>query len=193
MLGYKGLARSQTKFLNNLFQSNGVSGDVESVSHERELVLKKRVTAGDRDDSRGDSDRPAAGLNRKVVSDFGVDVRKFSSVSGAVLMVEPAVGGNRSYDQSDCPDGQLRPGDVLVAVNGVDVTDMDRESVMKAIAAAAQDSGQCKIKVSHKTMQPITRIMVSKSKYWISEKIRVCQYPFAHIFKGIFQSQYSHF
>ena len=88
MLGYKGLARSQTKFLNNLFQSNGVGGE-ESVSHERELVLKKRVTAavGDSDDSR-----PTAGLNRKVVSDFGVDVRKFSSVSGAVLMVEPSGG-----------------------------------------------------------------------------------------------------
>ena len=28
---------------------------------------------------------------------------------------------------------------------------------------------------------------------WISEKIRVCQYPFVPIFKGIFQSQYSHF
>ena len=146
MLGYKGLARSQTKFLNNLFQSNGVSGEGgESVSHERELLLKKRVTAvGDSDDS-SDS-RPAAGLNRKVVSDFGVDVRKFSSVSGAVLMVEPSGGNNnnKSYDQSD-----LRPGDVLVAVNGVEVTDMDRESVMRAIAAAAQESGQCTIKVSH--------------------------------------------
>ena len=148
MLGYKGLARSQTKFLNNLFQSNGVSGEEESVSHERELVLKKRVTAaeGDSDDSR-----PTAGLNRKVVSDFGVDVRKFSSVSGAVLMVEPSGGGgnnnnNKSYDQSD-----LRPGDVLLAVNGVEVTDMDRESVLRAIAAAAQESGQCTIKVSHKT------------------------------------------
>ena len=39
----------------------------------------------------------------------------------------------------------------------------------------------------------VSKGMVSKSKYWISEKIRVCQYPFAHIFKGIFQSQYSHF
>ena len=151
MLGYKGLARSQTKFLNNLFQSNGVSGEGgESVSHERELVLKKRVTAvGDSDDS-SDS-RPAAGLNRKVVSDFGVDVRKFSSVSGAVLMVEPSGGGgnnHKSYDQSD---GGLRPGDVLVAVNGVEVTDMDRESALRAIAAAAQESGQCTIKVSHKT------------------------------------------
>ena len=152
MLGYKGLARSQTKFLNNLFQSNGVSGEDggESVSHERELVLKKRVTAvGDSDDS-SDS-RPAAGLNRKVVSDFGVDVRKFSSVSGAVLMVEPSGGGgnnHKSYDQSDgCQ--LLRPGDVLVAVNGVDVTDMDRESALRAIAAAAQESGQCTIKVSH--------------------------------------------
>ena len=56
MLGYKGLARSQTKFLNNLFQSNGVGGE-ESVSHERELVLKKRVTAavGDSDDSSDQS------------------------------------------------------------------------------------------------------------------------------------------
>ena len=150
MLGYKGLARSQTKFLNNLFQSNGVGGE-ESVSHERELVLKKRVTAAE-----GDScdSRPTAGLNRKVVSDFGVDVRKFSSVSGAVLMVEPSGGGsgnnnNKSYDQSD---GGLRPGDVLVSVNGVEVTDMDRESVLRAIAAAAQESGQCKIKVSHKTV-----------------------------------------
>ena len=155
MLGYKGLARSQTKFLNNLFQSNGVSGEGgESVSHERELLLKKRVTAvGDSDDS-SDS-RPAAGLNRKVVSDFGVDVRKFSSVSGAVLMVEPSGGGgnnNRSYDQSDGGGGQLlRPGDVLLAVNGVEVTDMDRESALRAIAAAAQESGQCTIKVSHKT------------------------------------------
>ena len=35
--------------------------------------------------------------------------------------------------------------------------------------------------------------MVSKSKYWISEKIRVCQCLFGRIFKGIFQSQYSHF
>ena len=151
MLGYKGLARSQTKFLNNLFQSNGVSGEGgETVSHERELVLKKRVTAvGDSDDS-SDS-RPAAGLNRKVVSDFGVDVRKFSSVSGAVLMVEPSGGGgsnNKSYDQSDgCQ--LLRPGDVLLAVNGVEVTDMDRESALRAIAAAAQESGQCTIKVSH--------------------------------------------
>ena len=152
MLGYKGLARSQTKFLNNLFQSNGVSGEGgESVSHERELLLKKRVTAvGDSDDS-SDS-RPAAGLNRKVVSDFGVDVRKFSSVSGAVLMVEPSGGGgnnnNKSYDQSDgCK--LLRPGDVLLAVNGVEVTDMDRESALRAIAAAAQESGQCTIKVSH--------------------------------------------
>ena len=34
--------------------------------------------------------------------------------------------------------------------------------------------------------QTTTRIMVSKSKYWISEKIRVYQYPFL-------QSQYSHF
>ena len=148
MLGYKGLARSQTKFLNNLFQSNGVGGEDESVSHERELVLKKRVTAavGDSDDSR-----PTAGLNRKVVSDFGVDVRKFSSVSGAVLMVEPSGGGgsnNKSYDQSDgCQ--LLRPGDVLLAVNGVEVTDMDRESALRAIAAAAQESGQCTIKVSH--------------------------------------------
>ena len=147
MLGYKGLARSQTKFLNNLFQSNGVGGE-ESVSHERELVLKKRVTAavGDSCDSR-----PTAGLNRKVVSDFGVDVRKFSSVSGAVLMVEPSGGGgsnNKSYDQSDgCQ--LLRPGDVLLAVNGVEVTDMDRESALRAIAAAAQESGQCTIKVSH--------------------------------------------
>ena len=153
MLGYKGLARSQTKFLNNLFQSNGVSGEDggESVSHERELVLKKRVTAaeGDSDDSR-----PTAGLNRKVVSDFGVDVRKFSSVSGVVLIVEPSGGGgnnnNKSYDQSD-----LRPGDVLVAVNGVEVTDMDRESVLRAIAAAAQESGQCTIKVSHKTSSSV--------------------------------------
>ena len=150
MLGYKGLARSQTKFLNNLFQSNGVSGEGgESVSHERELLLKKRVTAvGDSDDS-SDS-RPAAGLNRKVVSDFGVDVRKFSSVSGAVLMVEPSGGNNnnKSYDQSDgCK--LLRPGDVLLAVNGVEVTDMDRESALRAIAAAAQESGQCTIKVSH--------------------------------------------
>ena len=35
--------------------------------------------------------------------------------------------------------------------------------------------------------------MVSKSKYWISEKIRVCQCLFVRIFKGIFQSQYSNF
>ena len=35
--------------------------------------------------------------------------------------------------------------------------------------------------------------MVSKSKYWISEKIRVYQYLIACIFRGIFQSQYSHF
>ena len=46
----------------------------------------------------------------------------------------------------------------------------------------------------------ITRIMVSKgmvskSKYWISEKNKgmLCQYLFARIFRGIFQSQYSHF
>ena len=47
-------------------------------------------------------------------------------------------------------------------------------------------------------IKAVTRIMVSKgmvskSKYSISEKIRVCQYPFVPIFKGIFQSQYSHF
>ena len=35
--------------------------------------------------------------------------------------------------------------------------------------------------------------MVSKSKYWISENIRVGQYLFARIFRCIFQSQYSHF
>ena len=35
--------------------------------------------------------------------------------------------------------------------------------------------------------------MVYKGKYWIFEKIRVCQYPIVNIFKGIFQSEYSHF
>ena len=37
-------------------------------------------------------------------------------------------------------------------------------------------------------VKPVTRIMAGFPK-----KIRVCQYPFDPIFKGIFQSQYSHF
>ena len=39
----------------------------------------------------------------------------------------------------------------------------------------------------------VSKGMVSKSKYWISQKIRVCQYLIARTFKDIFQSQYSHF
>ena len=45
----------------------------------------------------------------------------------------------------------------------------------------------------------ITRIMVYegtvyKGKYWFFfEKISVYRYPIANIWKGIFQSQYSHF
>ena len=39
----------------------------------------------------------------------------------------------------------------------------------------------------------VSQGMVSKSKYWISEKIRVCQCLFNGIFKGIFQSKYSYF
>ena len=40
----------------------------------------------------------------------------------------------------------------------------------------------------------VSKSMVSKSKYWISEKkIRVYQYLNACVFRGIFQSQYSHF
>ena len=53
-------------------------------------------------------------------------------------------------------------------------------------------------------MPPITSLKVPKKnpdlRVWslrastgFPKKIRVCQYPFAHIFKGIFQNQYSHF
>ena len=39
----------------------------------------------------------------------------------------------------------------------------------------------------------VSKGMFSKSKYWISEKIRVCQCLFSCIFKSIFQSQNHNF
>ena len=107
---------------------------------ERELVLKKRVTVISSDNSKSMTS------GKRVMNEFGVDVRKFSSVAGGgggVLMLEPA--GVSADSASD-----VRPGDVLLAVNGVDVAgaDMDRDAVMKMLRTASDsESGQCTVKV----------------------------------------------
>ena len=54
--------------------------------------MKKRVTGSDSSDGR-----KVSVTNKKVMNEFGMDVRKFSVGQGAnsVLMVEPSAGDGR--------------------------------------------------------------------------------------------------